>query len=310
MRRALLSILLVSVAAASCGRPARSPHRRVLETEAAPAPPPGGLALPNERGSVRFAVVGDSGWGSAGQYELAQRMAEYRERSRFDFVLLLGDNVNETPASPRAFEMRFERPFEPLLRAGVEFYAVLGNHDDPAQTTYVPFHMGGHRYYSFEKTGGLAAGRPRARFLALDTNRLDAAQRSWLARELASGRADWTICFFHHPVYSAGRYATWWLRRQLEPLLVRGGVDAVFSGHDHLYARLEPQNGVQYFVSGGGSSVRAADFRPGGIAVRGYDADLHFVLVEITRDALHFQAVSRTGQTVDAGLIRRHEAPK
>ena len=78
-----------------------------------------------------------------------------------------------------------------------------------------------------------------------------------------------------------------------------------FSGHDHLYARMKPQGGVQYFVSGGAGSVRVGDFRPGALAARGYDQDLHFMLVEITADALHFQAISRTGATVDAGVVRK-----
>jgi len=150
--------------------------------------------------------------------------------------------------------------------------------------------------------------RRRARFFAVDTTRFDATQRAWLERELSSSEADWKICFFHHPLYTAGRYATWWRRRALEPLLVRHGADVVFSGHDHLYARMRPQGGVQYFVSGGAGSVRTGDFRPSALAARGYDADLHFMLVEIAGDALYFQAITRTGRTVDAGVVRR-EAP-
>jgi hypothetical protein len=37
----------------------------------------------------------------------------------------------------------------------------------------------------------------------------------------------------------------------------------------------------------------------------GFDGDTHFLLVEIAADALHFQAVSRTGRTVDSGTIAR-----
>ncbi len=176
---------------------------------------------------------------------------------------------------------------------------------------HAPFHMAGHRYYAFEESGAGPAGeRLRARFFALDTSRLDSAQRDWLRRELASGDADWKICFFHHPVYSAGRYATGWLRRQLEPLLVRGGADVAFSGHDHIYVRLKPQNGVQYFVSGGASAVRTGDFRPSAVAERGYDADLSFMLLEIAGDGLHFQTIARSGETVDAGVVRKPAAAR
>jgi hypothetical protein len=34
-----------------------------------------------------------------------------------------------------------------------------------------------------------------------------------------------------------------------------------------------------------------------------YSEDYHFMLVEIDGDDLHFQAISRTGRTVDAGTL-------
>jgi predicted phosphodiesterase len=302
MRRAAHVVLLASLAAA-CEEPAPRERAGVTLAEV-PLPPAGRLSLPNEPGSVKLAVIGDSGRGSPEQFEIGRRMADFRERFPFDLVLLLGDNIYEGPASPRDYEERFEKPYRPLLEAGVRFRAVLGNHDDPNQRHYAPFNMGGHRYYSFEVEGQELLGRAvRARFFALDSTALDRAQRAWLARELGSSEADWNVCFFHHPLYSAGRYATWWRRRALEPLLVRHGADVVFSGHDHLYVRMKPRHGILYFVSGAAGDVRRGDFRPSALAARGYDADLHFMLVEIAEEALHFQAISRTGETIDAGRV-------
>jgi len=37
----------------------------------------------------------------------------------------------------------------------------------------------------------------------------------------------------------------------------------------------------------------------------GYDKDRSFLSVEISGDDLYFQAISRTGVTVDSGTIRR-----
>jgi predicted phosphodiesterase len=303
-------VLLVSLAGAACVEPPGATRQGTLVTTTAALPAPGELALPNEPGSIKFAVIGDSGHATPGQYEVARRMAEYREKFGFDFVLMLGDNIYEGPADASDYEARFERPYDPLLRAGVEFHAVLGNHDDPRQTSYLPFNMDGHRYYAFEKSGaGGLVERRRARFVAIDTTRLDAEQRAWLERELRASEADWTICFFHHPLYTVGRYATWWRRRSLEPLLVRNGADLVFSGHEHLYARTKPQKGIQHFVSGGAGDVRVGDLLEGGVVARGYDQDLHFMLVEIAADALHFQAIGRTGRTVDAGTVRKVAGP-
>jgi hypothetical protein len=309
MRCAAFLVLLVSLLLPACDSHGTARGRAWVTTSDVALPPRGALALPSEPGSIRFAVIGDSGTGSAGQLEVGRRMAEYRERFSFGFVLMLGDNIYRSPASARDYVARFELPYEALLRAGVRFHAALGNHDDPEQVRYPPFSMGGHRYYSFGVAGG-GLPAPRARFFALDTTNLDAGQRQWLERELSASDADWNVCFFHHPVLTPGRYGSWWWRRQLEPLLVRGGADVVFAGHDHLYARLRPQGGIQHFVSGGAGDVRVGDLRRDPEVARGFDADLHFLLVEITRDALHFQAISRTGETVDAGVVRRDEAAR
>src|SRR5439155_18643102 len=101
------------------------------------------VRLPLEQQSVRFAVIGDSGTGDRPQYEVAQQMELYRQKVGFDFVLMLGDNIYGGHR-PKDFLNKFERPYKPLLDAGVKFYAVLGNHDDPNdERLYKPFNMNG-----------------------------------------------------------------------------------------------------------------------------------------------------------------------
>jgi calcineurin-like phosphoesterase len=79
---------------------------------------------------VRFAVIGDMGTGEKPQYEVAGKMVEYRQKFPFEFVIPEGDNIYDGNA-PSDFESKFERPYKPLLDAGVKFYATLGNHDNP-----------------------------------------------------------------------------------------------------------------------------------------------------------------------------------
>src|SRR4030088_3465105 len=112
---------------------------------AAQAPATGKLdiRIPLQDKSVRFAVIGDSGTGDRAQYEVAQIMESYRQGTKFDFVIMLGDNIYGSH-SPRDFVKKFEQPYKPLLDAGVKFYASLGNHDDPDdERLYKPFNMGG-----------------------------------------------------------------------------------------------------------------------------------------------------------------------
>ena len=91
----------------------------------------------------------------------------------------------------------------------------------------------------------------------------------------------------------------------LEPLFVTYGVNIVFSGHDHIYERLTPQKGVHYFVSGAAGQLRRGDLRRSGNTAAAFDQDQSFMLVEIGTSDAAFQAISRTGQVVDSGVIHR-----
>jgi predicted phosphodiesterase len=266
----------------------------------------GSLTLPNRATSVKFAVIGDSGRGTPPQHEIAAQMTAFREDFPFAFVLMLGDNIYEGPASRDDYQRKFEEPYRRLLDKGVKFYATLGNHDDPREVIYPLFNMDGERYYSFAPPEDvLAKIATHAEFFAVDSTNLDRAQLRWLDERLGKSSAAWKICFLHHPLYTSGRYRTWarGFRLILEPLLVEHDVDVVFSGHEHIYQRTELQSGIQYFVSGGAGSLRPGDGTPASYVARTFDTDYHFMLIEIDGDALHFQAISRTGATVDAGTL-------
>jgi hypothetical protein len=60
---------------------------------------------------------------------------------------------------------------------------------------------------------------------------------------------------------------------------VTGGVNVVFSGHEHIYERAEMQKGILYFISGGAGSLREGDAGASPLIARGYDKDYHFMLV-------------------------------
>lgn len=86
---------------------------------------------------------------------------------------------------------------------------------------------------------------------------------------------------------------------------MKHGVNVVFSGHDHVYERVKPQKGIVYFVTGSAGQLRFANLSPSARTAAYFDSDRSFVLVEISGSELYFQAVSRTGKTVDSGVIQR-----
>ena len=257
------------------------------------------VQLPGLPNSLKFAVIGDNGTGARPQYEVGAQLAQAHARQPFELVVMVGDNMYGSQ-NPVDFINKFERPYATLLAAGVTFQAALGNHDAPkAALAYEPFNMNGRRYYTFT--------RREVRFLVLDTNQLDGAQLAWAEQTLKTAPETWTIAVFHHPLYSnAGRHGSnLELRVELEPLLVQYGVDVVFSGHDHAYERLKPQNGITYFVEGASGQLRRGDMQASPDTAASYDQDQSFMVAEIAGETMTFQTISRTGRIVDAGVIRR-----
>ena len=258
------------------------------------------VGLPNRPGSLKFAVLGDFGTGHSASRDVAAAMLAMRAQFNFEMVVTTGDNIVGDQDEARDLADKFEIPFRPLLETGVRFYASLGNHDRPTTISYPPFNMNGERYYSFAKRN--------VRFFILDTNWLDQGQVTWLEQALRNSTDDWKICVFHHPLYSDGvRHGpSLELRVVLEPILIRYGVNVVFSGHDHIYERLHPQKGITYFVAGaGGQSERG--IAPTAATAASFDLDRSFMLVEVSDDELYFQAITRDGAAVDAGVIRRRQ---
>ena len=250
MRR-LLAIVLQIALVAGCGNSWIGRDQRGPRAAASSKPRASSdigrdrLTLPNAERSIKFAIIGDSGRGSKEQHEVAAQMVAYRQRFDYKFVLMAGDNIYEGPATEDDYRLKFEEPYKPLLDAGVKFYAALGNHDDTNQVYYKPFNMDGHRYYTFvPPVDPITRWDTRVRFFALDSTYLDLrADADGSSAKSTESRAEWKIAFLHHPLYTSGRYtlAARGIRFALESAFVNGGVDVVFSGHEHIYERAELQ---------------------------------------------------------------------
>jgi len=76
---------------------------------------------------------------------MAEQMVRSRRQFPFEFVIALGDDLYGG-SNPSDYKSKFEQPTSFLLEAGVNFYAVLGNHDSPNERFYKPFNMNGQKY--------------------------------------------------------------------------------------------------------------------------------------------------------------------
>lgn len=184
----------------------------------------------------------------------------------------------------------------------------------------------GFRYYSVEIPGSGSSRAPLAEVFVLDSNTLgqddtkledgtDEPQLRWVAEALRASRARWKVVAMHGTMYAPAR-CQWLglicrdddevLRSELEPIFREHGVDAVFQGHQHLYARLRPQRGIRYFVTGaGGKKPDSArnDERTFRREDRG--AFNHFVYVQATGDRFGYCAIDAEGEIRDRGSFGR-----
>ncbi len=130
-------------------------------------------------------------------------------------------------------------------------------------------------------------------------------QYNWLAEDLKqSSRYKWKIVFIHEPFYSSRRHGSnIHQRRVLCPLLEKGGVTLVFSGHDHLYERTKSIKGVTYIVTGGGGASLYNATKTEWLAR--IDKSHHFCKVRITKDQCELEMIRSDGTVGDRLILTK-----
>lgn len=272
---------------------------------------------PPENGEVRFAAIGDAGTGGKNQYRMARRLEAVQIETKFDLLLFLGDNLYEF-GSPKGIEKKFLKPYRPLFENSVEFRGVIGNHDRHSTNgvllQQMIFNMGSNTYYSFSK-------KSLVDFFAIDSTLITKKHRAnanelqleWLKEKLSNSKARWKIAFQHHTIYSSARKHGFEagdeekmlkMRQQLEPLYVKYGVRMSLNGHDHVYERGLPQNGIQYFTSGAGAKLRKGNLQKDSPYLAfGNDQVRSFMLFSVIRERINFWAIGIEGDILDSGTI-------
>jgi calcineurin-like phosphoesterase family protein len=204
-------------------------------------------AAPSRAARFTFAVVGDFGSGTANEAAVASMIESWHP----DFVLTVGDNAYPL-GSPELLDRDIFGPYAAVMRKSAWFPA-LGNHDVKAnggKPEIEAFHsLGNERWYRFtwgnaavvvlDSDVAVAPGSPQLRF----------------ARRSLSLPSCFRFAAWHHPPWEppASRISPG-LRRTIVPLVEKDGVQVVFDGHLHAYARSRPHHGVLYVAVGTGGA--------------------------------------------------------
>jgi len=234
------------------------------------------MTLPLKANSVRFAAIGDMGNGGKEQYAVAGQMLAYRAKFPFEFVLMLGDNLIGGK-DPSDYQNKFELPYKALLDAGVKFYAVFGNHDISNERFYKLFNMNGQAILHIQE---------KQRPLLRPGQQLhDPTAARVAGKGIAELRLGLENLLFPSPTlfFRSFHGSSVELRLLLEPLFIKYGVQVVFAGHEHIYERVKPQNGIIYFTEGASGELRKGNLTKTNLTAAGYDQDRTFMLVRDRR---------------------------
>jgi hypothetical protein len=268
-------------------------------------------------GNLSFAVLGDSGWGSAAQYQIADQM----RAARPDLIMHTGDAVY--PYYSRLIEdVRLLSVYADQM-ATTPMFMVLGNHEGyggvtPAlDTFYLPTNnpTGTEAYYSFDQ-GDAHFVVVWSDLQAYADYRPGSAQYKWIEEDLAKTSKPWKFMFFHHVWRSSGPHFTAddyeynsipdWVQLEQGPIALarKYGVQLVFNGHDHDYERFVPSGGVLSLVGGGGGATfyLIRQLHPDSAQ---YFSKNEFVQVTVSGDEALVQAVGVDGYVFDQIHIRR-----
>ncbi len=208
-----------------------------------------------EKGGAKFWIVGDSGTGGREQKEVHEGMKKFVGDERLDGFIHVGDMAYGS-GTDSEFSEKFFPVYETTLRNTV-CWASMGNHEGKSskgESATGPYYDA-YVLPASAEAGGLASGTEtyysfdygNIHFICLNSHDLDrspsGAMAQWLKADLERTKADWLVAFFHHPPYTKGSHDSdkekqlVEMRENIMPILESGGVDAVFTGHSHIYER-------------------------------------------------------------------------
>jgi predicted phosphodiesterase len=252
---------------------------------------------------VRFVVYGDNRTNG----DAHRRVVEAIAGESPDFLLNTGDLV----ASAREDEWRtfFDIEYPVLLTTPI--FPALGNHE-----TYSHGGEGFTQLFPLgdaSRFGGrvYSADYGAVHVAVLDSNGDLEAQARWLDQDLTRAEkngAKHSFVMLHWGPFS-GRKAIMHgsngaARSYVVPVARAHRVDAIFSGHDHLYER-GSSGDLAYFVTGGGGAPLV---RTGTCGETVHAASIyHYVVVDVSGSEVRVQAKDPAGVTFDE--VRLGHAP-
>ena len=251
---------------------------------------------------ARFLVYGDTRTGVSDHDSVCASMVSlFTGDTDWQTLLLhVGDWVNEGGTESDWDDEYFNRNYSNMmqLQRSMPIQGCIGNHElnsgPELYSKYWPYPFVSNRYWSFDYGPAHIAVIDQYSDYSSGS-----VQLTWLEDDLSSSTKQWKFLVFHEPGYSAGGHSNNTdVQTRIQPLCEDYGVDIVFAGHNHYYARAEVNNVVHITTGGGGAPLYAPDSGYPYIvkAVETFE----FCRIDISGSELHCEVVKADGSIIDS----------
>jgi len=239
----------------------------------------GGGSSANPGQAITICTAGD--WGS-GRNSTWQATVNTMAKEKPNVVVDLGDK-SYSGGVPKW------TPVVTAVKKFAKFFGVQGNHDGSGYSSGMDAYSN-----SVQNFGDCS-------FMLLDTEN-GSGSITFAKANFAKMTQKWKFVCFHKPIKTpASKHAPDEGKiKALMPEFEKAKINMVLSGHNHLYARFAPVNGVTYMVVGTGGESHYSGSGGGALKV---DAKTFGCLVIKTGGSLQCKFVSNAGATVDSFSI-------
>lgn len=211
----------------------------------------------------RIWIMADTGVNTLDQNTVRDAFLNFNNNAPLDMLWMLGDNAYMSGTDQEYQDAFFQNHYEEILK-NIPLFTIAGNHENytaNALTQTGPYYdifslpangecggvpSGSEAYYSFDY------GQLHVIALEANTPSLllpSSPMLTWLVNDLTATTLKWKVVIIHNPPYTKGGHDSdtendlIQIRQNIMPILEQFKVDAVLSGHSHVYERT-------YFLDG------------------------------------------------------------
>ena len=259
--------------------------------------------LPNSD-QFKIAFLGDSRTNSKDWNKVASAVAKENPT----LAVFAGDMVTNG-RNDYEWDEQFCTPGKELL-ATTPFYGIIGNHEGNCPLFTKLFIMPRDSKNWSQQIGTVL-------LIGIDGDMNwsnDGELAQWLENILSKSKAKYIFLSSHYPAWTSGAHGR--LDKKglpkerpimegqsvIMPLLKKYNATAMLAGHDHIYERSEPTDGVTMIVTGGaGAPLRskAPNAEKQNPYSKVFVSKLHYCIITVDKDKCTMQAITPEGEVID-----------